>query len=119
MNVKPGKKARVVFPRSGVVGGAENSGIVVMVDRLAAPGEECNCNVRGDMGPVWNVTSLERPFVLYAMLESGDGRYRVFKPTGSSHNVTIPDAFLVPIKDDDEEDKIVDAIIHDEPSYVS
>lgn len=117
MNVKPGQKARVAFPSTGVVGAKENTGIVVHVDRLAAPGEKCSCHVR-DTSAVWHVTSLGQPFVLFQMISSGDGRYRAFKRDGTAQSVTIPDNYLIPIKDDDEDDEIVDAIVKDIPVYI-
>lgn len=101
MNVRPGIKARVVLAQIGerALCGQENDGIVVMVDRLTAPGEENMCKIK-NAGAVWHVTALSRPFTEYAVKQAGN--YAVCVPVRTTWASTVPDQLLRPILDDDD-----------------
>lgn len=101
MNVRPGQKARVTLAGTAdnALCGQENDGIVVMVDRLCAPGEENMCKIR-NAGAVWHVTSISRPFTEFAVRQIGE--YTICVPARQTWESTVPDKLLKPINDDPE-----------------
>lgn len=100
MNVRPGQKARVVLPMNLCQWGQSNDGIVVMVDRLLAPGEELQCQI-DNPGPAWHVTSISRPFRKF--LIGHFLGYRIYAPAGETWETTVPDKLLKPLPDDEQD----------------
>lgn len=104
LNVRPGQKA-VTIQLPDMMTGHNNVGITVVVDRLAAPGEVPA--QENDIGPVWWVTSIGRPFTQSSVRMTHLGL--LIKPGPSTYTGLWPDVGLKPILDDEpkvkEEDK--------------